>query len=104
MGQTRHITHGLFPFLPVPIDGQRLFRLIVRLLLAKLSFIVIGIGGTRTEMVIAQLQIDAEPHAAVRDWPAQLRQIKRIFSIFRGNSANADSYLIEILEIYFADL
>jgi hypothetical protein len=30
--------------------------------------------------------------------------VEGIFSIFRGNSANADSYLIEILEIYFADL
>jgi hypothetical protein len=41
-----------------------------------------------------------------RSVPVICRQGQRqcIFSIFRGNSANADSYLIEILEIYFADL
>src|SRR6266704_3902105 len=95
MRQTRHITHGLFPLLSVPVNGRPLFRLIVQLLLAKLAFIVIGSCGTRTEIVIAQLQVDAEPHAAVRDRPAQLGQIKCILQDFldiksTGNDADEE--------------
>src|SRR5271166_1109547 len=77
----------------VPADRQPLIGCaIVRFLLAELSFVVIGRGGDRAEGFIAQLQIDAEPDAAVWHGPAELGHVKRVLqNVFKVQFTSCDS-------------